>query len=191
MKEAPDERQRIFGEILSRAKSGKYLQVSPRPEQRLRVDSVTRSDMSALRWIDDAQITFTAYLCPWWENIRKTIAKAAEEGKNGSISLLNNGNVPTPLEVTAKAIEPITTFTVSCGSEKITLNNLTVASGEEIKIDHNEDGIQSITAAGESAIASRNGQSSDEIMLKRGINKIAFSGDGKMIVTVKARGRYY
>lgn len=117
--------------------------------------------------------------------------ETVEASKSGILTVYNRGEMPCPLEAVFVAIDTLTSIAISCGSEKIVLTNISVKTGEEIRIAHDDNGIQQITAAGTSAMGNRNGQSADEITLKPGINKVSFSGDGLLSLMVTARGRKY
>ena len=184
-------RQRVLGKILRWGIGGKYLRTSYRPEQRLYIDSIETASVSALKWTDTLEIKLTAYQRPWWEEENASQAETEETSKSGILTVYNRGDMPCPLEAVFVAIDPLTSVAISCGAGKIALTNISVKTGEEVRIEYDDNGIQSITAAGESAMGYRNGQSDDEITLKPGINKVSYSGDGLLSLTVKARGRKY
>ena len=184
-------RQLVLGKIMRWGSGGQYLRTSYRPEQRLYIDSIEAASVSALKWTDTLAIKLTAYQRPWWEEATVSKMETVEASKSGILTVYNRGEMPCPLEAVFVAIDPLTNVAISCGSEKIVLTNISVKTGKEIRIAHDDNGIQQITAAGTSAIGNRNGQSADEITLKPGINKVSFSGDGLLSLTVTARGRKY
>lgn len=184
-------RQLVLGKIMRWGSGGQYLRTSYRPGQRLYIDSIEAASVSALKWTDTLEIKLTAYQRPWWEEATVSKMETVEASKSGILTVYNRGDVACPLEAVFVAIDPLTNVAISCGSEKIVLTNISVKTGEEIRIVHDDNGIQQITAAGASAMGNRNGQSADEITLKPGINKVSFSGDGFLSLTVTARGRKY
>lgn len=184
-------RQLVLSKIMRWGSGGQYLHTSYRPEQRLYIDSIEAASVSALKWTDTLEIKLTAYQRPWWEEATVSKMETVEASKSGILTVFNRGEMPCPLEAVFVAIDPLTNVAISCGSEKIVLTNISVKTGEEIRIAHDDNGIQQITAAGTSAMGNRNGQSADEITLKPGINKVSFSGDGLLSLTVTARGRKY
>ena len=184
-------RQMVLGKIMRWGIGGKYLRASHRPEQRLYVDSIETANISALKWTETLEIKLTAYQRPWWEEATVSKTETVEASKSGIITVYNRGDAECPLEAVFVAIDPLTSVTISCASEKIVLTNISVKTGEEIRIEHDENGIQQITAAGKSAMGNRSGQSADEIMLKPGINNVSFIGDGLLALTVNVRGRKY
>ena len=155
------------------------------------IDSIEAASVSALKWTDTLEIKLTAYQRPWWEEATVSKMETVEASKSGILTVYNRGDVACPLEAVFVAIDTLTNVEISCGNEKIALTNISVKTGEEIRIGHDDNGIQQITAAGASAMGNRNGQSADEITLKPGINKVSFSGDGLLSLTVTARGRKY
>lgn len=183
-------RQDTLSRVFRWAHGGHYLTTSHRDGQRLYIDSAELPSVSALKWTETAEITLTAYQRPWWEESRVNIAQSAET-QSGTITLVNRGDLDSPLDATITAAGAITSVSVSCGEQKIALTNINVAAGEKIRFWHDDNGIQSIEAAGESAMGNRNGQSDDEIMLKPGVNKIAFSADGNAVFAFRVRGRKY
>ena len=184
-------RQLVLGKIMRWGSGGQYLRTSYRPEQRLYIDSIEAASVSALKWTDTLGIKLTAYQRPWWEEATVSKMETVEASKSGILTVYNRGEMPCPLEAVFVAIDTLTSIAISCGNEKIALTNISVKTGEEIRIGHDDNGIQQITAAGQSAMRNRNGQSADEITLKPGINKVSFSGDGLLSLTVTARGRKY
>lgn len=184
-------RQEAWSKIYRWAQGEQYLMVSHRPGQRLYIDSVEFADVSALKWTERAEIVLTAYQRPWWEEIVYSEASTEEASESGTVTILNRGDMESPLEVTIIAIDPITTVSVSCGTSKITLSGISVTTGEEVQFRHTDSGLQEILAGGASAMSARNGQSDDEIWVNPGINQVTFSADGDVAMTIRVRGRKY
>lgn len=184
-------RQEAWSKIFRWAQGEQYLQVSHRPGQRLYIDSVEFPSVSALKWTERVEIVLTAYQRPWWEEVAYSEASTEEASKSGTVTLLNRGDMESPLDVTIIAIDPITTVTVSCGTQKIALSGISVPTGGEVLFRHTDSGLQEILAGGVSAMSARNGQSDDEIMVKPGINQVAFSADGNIAMSIRVRGRKY
>lgn len=183
----PAKRKAIFGKIAAWATGGKYLTIGDRPEQRLRVHCDTPPVTgSALRWTNTANITFTAYETPYWED--DTPTTQSKTGANGSMTLSVPGNAgKTTVDVTMEntGTDTITDFAIAVNDTQFVFSGLSVAAGETLKIAYDDDGILQLPAQ------NRTPESSDDLLAVCGTNNaVSYTANASVTVTVSARGRW-
>lgn len=185
-------RQAIIQRINRWARGGGYLEVSDRPGQRLRVTLDTPLTVSsALRWTQTLTLSFMAYERPYWESIQETAARfdAAASVHNGSLRL--PGDAPYALaeaELTS-AQGGTGDVTVAVGDTSITLENVSLAAGDVIRIGYDDSAVLRITRGEESLLAHRTARSSDDLLAVPGrSNDVRILAPVDVQATISARG---
>ncbi len=180
-------RKNIMQRIAAWALKGKYLTISDRPGQRLRVICTAPPVInSALKWTNTLNITFTAYAVPYWEN--EITTKATITGSSGTAEMRVPGTAEkTPVEATVQntGSGTLTQLTLTVGATKMAFAGLNVAAGASMHIYYDDDGVLRLP------IGQRTAESSDELLAVCGENNaLAVTANTAVSVTFEARGRY-
>ena len=188
-KSTGQERQAILEQV-GRWARGKYLEISDRLGERLRVIcSAPPYVPDHLSWTDAISVTFRTLAQPFWE--RQTPAILTLSGETGSGNLFVPGNIGKALvEVdAAPASGTLANITLTVGDTSITLNGVNATSTDHLKITYDERGIQSIKRGTTSVMSARTAASSDDLLAECGkISSISFSASTSASVTFSARG---
>lgn len=172
-------RKAVMQKIVAWANAGRYLTLSDRPGQRLRVEvDALPTITSALKWTQEMSLVFTAYAVPFWESEFPTTLTTA-----ASAELMVPGNAShVPVEA---SIHPTgDTVTISVDATAITLTGL---SGD-VAITHDDRGLLRISSGGQSLLASRTPASSDDLLAVPGrVNTFSITGG---TATFSVRGRW-
>lgn len=180
-------RKEIFGKIAEWATNGKYLMISDRPGQRLRVScDIPPTAGSSLRWTNIVSVTFTAYEKPYWEDTEKTtISKTGESGSMTMNVPGNAGKTTVDVKVENTGGAAITDFTVAVGDTQFAFPGINIAPGATASYEYDDEGILHIPAQ------NRTPESSDDLLAVCGANNaVSFTASGSCTVTVSARGRW-
>lgn len=169
-------RKAVLQKVISWARKGRYLSISDRPGQRLRVEMNAPPAMSsALKWTQELTLTLTAYSSPFWEDATTT-------KRSGNGSMYVPGDAPS-VTVDAIITDAPETLTITAGETSMTLEGLT--AGATVKILH-EDGVVKITENDASALHKRTAASADELRIVPGRTNQVSSSGGQ--ATFTARG---
>jgi len=181
------ERQQICNAIQQWARKGGILQINDREGQRLRCVCETLPVVSsALKWTDPLFVTFSAYSLPFWEEVVPSVLSLS--GTSGSGSLWVPGCIDGALvEVDATANASVTSLDLTVNSRTLTLSDISISSGQVIKIAYDDEMIQSIKVGSTSLLAKRTGV--DDLLVDCGqSNSFSFSSDASVNVDFKVRG---
>lgn len=183
-------RAEVMDKVAGWVGEGGWLTINTRPNQRLYVHAETSPAMgSSLRWTDEIEIELTAYERPYWEQQWPTVAVITDSG-----NIVPTGTMPEAyVEVDVKNVGEgdLTTVTLSCGSTMIKLDGLTVPPQAYVRIYYTDDDLMVIEADGESALANRTAESSDDLIaMTRKSNALAVVADQAVSAVFRARGRY-
>lgn len=179
-------RKGVFQKIAAWAQ-GKYLTISDRPGQRLRVhcDSVPTAQ-SALKWTGTQSITFTAYEKPYWEE--ETALTAVKSGTSGSFPMTPPGTAEKCyLSFTAvnNGTAALTALTVNAGDTVMKLEGMNIQTGGTVTVEYDDEGVLHVP------VSARTADSSDDLMLLCGKeNNVSFTADQAVSITFTTRGRY-
>lgn len=170
-------RKSIMQKVIAWAKGGKYLSISDRPDQRLRIEvDQLPTISSSLKWTQELSIVFTAYAFPYWEN---TYADTITTTSNASMTVMGDAD-HAPVDATIEGANG--TVTITADKTTITLENV---SGS-VEISHGDDGILRIMAGGQSILSKRTPESSDDLIATPGrLNDFIVSGG---TATFRVRG---
>ena len=180
----PAERQRALQDVNAWARSGGYLETTDRPGQRLWVmPDAPAVISSAHRWTDTINISFSAYLLPYWE---ETDPVTVPVPANSSSTAFVPGNVASVLTAfRAVFTASASSLTVSLGDKQMTLSGLNFAENDVVEATHDENLFLHITLNGVSILDHRTG--ADELTAVCGQNN-TFSVSGPATVTFTVRG---
>ena len=181
-------RQRICGLVSRWAKNGGILEINDRPGQRLRcICEVKPTIESARNWTDPVTMTFMAYQLPFWEE-KEYAVKTFDAGTSGSGSLFVPGNVDgAMIEADIQTNASLSSITLTANGKTMTLSGLSVGAGNTIKIEYDDQLIQSIKVGSTSILDKRTG--ADDLIANCGeINSLSFSSSASVTVTYKVRG---
>lgn len=166
-----EQRKRAMQDVVTWAKAGGSLSTSDRPDQRLRVQMVEPPVLSsAMRWLQECSITFTAYAFPFWENVTPETVTVAS---GGSVSHYIPGNADfAPVDAVIQATG--STVTITAGNTFITFEGVSAGT---ISLSHGEDSILRVESGGVSILSKRTPESFDDLLAVPGENN-AFTVTG-------------
>lgn len=181
----PARRQEIVNDIVKWAKSGKQLEVSSR--EGLFLDCVVSTlpyVKSALKWLEQITITFTAYNVPYWQEKEPVTAEVM--GLSGSAIITPNGTEECNLAFTVRNMgaDRLNTLTVSVNGREIAFNNLQIVPSQSFSVQY-VDGLLMLP------VSKRTPDSNDNLILHPSTeNVITFTADQSAKITFSARGLY-
>ena len=186
------ERQAICNAVAAWAKRGGVLETNDRDGQEL-VCVCTELPVigSARNWTDPITMTFTAYEFPYWQE--KEAVTLELSGTESGDSLQVPGNidgafVEVEIAVTG-SLSTLSTISLTVNGKTLTLSDLSVASGQDIVISYDQQGIQSIKAGNTSLLDKRTG--ADDLLVNCGeVNSFAFVADESVRVTFSVKGAW-
>lgn len=193
----PARRRHLCRELARWATPGGWLTLGDRPGQRLRVICDAPPVIgSTMGWTQPVTVRFTAWETPFWED--EAVVSATVAASSGSAPLRPTGDLPTPLmaEVRNASKSAVNAMTISALEQRVRLTGLALAPGETLILDHDERAlirlvIRGVDGTERSALALRDAQSDDEIMLPgQRSATVAFQADGVVAATFSVRGRW-
>lgn len=171
------------------------LEVSYRPEQRLRVKAGRVAALGQVReWTQMIEISLVAYALPYWESKTavSTTLNLATAGGTQSGTITPDGTAdfaPCAVTITNVSNATIHTITVTVGDRSIVLENLELSAGAQLVLSHNDDMVYTITSGGVSKNDARTPDSDDELLVVPGqSNAISITADQAVSAVFSARG---
>ena len=186
------QRTDIYSRIAKWASKPGFLEINDRTGQRLYIDAAKLPSVGSVRnWTDTISIQFMGYSKPFWEGCFVAMASQATATTSASMALFAPGNAEScVLAAKITATTAITSLTISCGSDKFILS-ASIQPGQVLEISHTDDGYLRITANGQSVLASRSADSTDEIRLVPGAsNAVSVTANGQFTATISTRGAW-
>lgn len=183
---------RAFGAVAQWANAGGYLTANHRDGQRIRVACAGISKLGDPKdWATEYTITFRAYEKPYWEDLRETVETA--NGASFTHKLAVRGTMPTQLDVLMKNATAgiLNTLTISTDRDEMQFSNLSVGPGKILVITHSETGLLIVRVADTSLMGARTLESSDDLMIRPGMNTITVAAQCDTETTFRYRGRWY
>ena len=165
------------------------LETNDRPAQFLyaRCTELPAAD-SAMRWLNELRVTFTAFERPYWIGAD---VETATITSSGSLYVPGTGRALCEAEIVNAGTGAITTVTVVAADTSITVSGLNLAAGRSLAISYDAYGRIAIKSGNTDALARRTPESSDDLLVTCGkSNDISVSTDGTAKATFKARGMY-
>lgn len=179
------------------AENGAWMTWSTKPGRRIRVWLEEPAVMGDAR--SDANknfsIRFRAYGVPNWQESESSYT-TLEAGMQGSGSLVVGGNTKTCAEIRAENVSgaAISWVEVSAGTSTIRMENIGMAAGETLIIDHDPEGLIRLRILGatgsRSILDKRTDGSANDLWVSPGYVQISFASQRAIQVTAEARGRF-
>lgn len=179
-------RKAVVSDVAAWARKGSVLTINDRPGQRLLVRCTALPVVaSALKWTDTLSVTFTAYAWPFWED--EVEASATLSGKTyETLSLMVPGNGGYALLSGRLSFSGISTVEIVAGDTRFEVQNVT----GDLHWGY-ENGLLFIRSGGESVMAHRTPDSSDDLIVVPGQrNDITISSTAAASGRVYTRGCY-
>lgn len=186
-------RQSVCQEIAKWAMRGGVLKTNDRPTQMLVcVCDEPPHITSALKWLDDLSVTFRARSYPFWQDVVPTTLSLSGTAHNGSEVYLNGIAEKAYVSVTVSPVSgTLTSLTVSVNDSTITLQGISVPSGNTLEIGYDADMILHIKAGATSYLDKRTSASSDDLIAKCGQdNFVTFTADTSVEITFSVKGAW-
>lgn len=184
-------RARVFEQIASWCK-GSMLELSNRPDRRLRVTCTAFPALGAVRdYASMIRLEFTAFEVPYWEDkvvTSKTFSGAASEDGD-TVTLPGTAPAPLSLAVTP-AEETLTSFSVTFGSRSVTLSGLSVPAESTLLFSRDALDNLMISAGDVSQLQKRTAASDDDLTAEPGLVPFSFEANTACEVVTSVRGRW-
>lgn len=177
-------------EQIAKWSQGRILELSTRPDRRLRVVCTGEPSLGAVRdYTATCRIELTAYEVPYWEN--RAVNTVSLSGAETAANIYVPGTVPSPVEVD---IQPtgaaLTTVTVTVGENTIQLTGLNVAAGNTLSFRRSENDVLIISCGEDHLLSHRTPESADDLMTPAGYSAFSLTANTACQVTVATRGRW-
>ena len=180
------------------AKDGAWLTVNYKTNRRAWVKLVQAPGEGSLwDYTKDFQITFRAYSVPYWQEAEATGTTTIEAGTSGSDNFQVAGNADTVADVvlTNESENTVNACTVNVDFNEIYFDNLGLAAGESLVIDHADDGLLRLRILNtsdqyRSVMDKRLPASADDLWCRAGIRYAGFEADYACSMTVSCKGRF-
>ena len=184
----PAARRSVLQSVYAWAEQGGLLTVSDRPSQQLQVECDTLPGMSALGWLDEMTLSFTAWETPFWEAALRT---AVTTGDNATLLLPGTADdVPVSCAVVNLGDGPLTALTLAVGDTAITLEDMAVAPGGSVEVIADAGPLQ-IRSGSASLMHLRTGASHDLLTADSSVETaVTVTADQPVSAVFSARGRY-
>lgn len=180
------ERYEALKAVQSWAKGGGILETSDREWQRLRVILDTPPTItSAANYNETLTAVFAANTLPYWEETNAAVLNVTD---NNAHDMYVPGNVDecgALVDVQATLTGSATSLKVQAGTNEITLSGLNFASGDVVRLYHDDDLFLHITKNNTSILDKRTG--ADDLMVENGA-KSTFKITGPASASFTVRG---
>ena len=170
------------------------LRVSYRPEQQIYAVCTGLPALGAPRvWNTEIEITYTAYLSPYWEDAAPTVVAISTPAREGWVNVTPKGTA-ADAHVTAwiTAHEPVNILRVRAGENAFALENLGIPAGGQINIWRDQhDILRIMTGDNQTLMGKRHPTSADDLIIPcRKTSTLSYDSDGNATATFLVRGRY-
>lgn len=189
-------RTKALSDITAWAMAGKFLKISDRPGQQLRVVCTdTPLTMSKRKWTELCEMTFTAFSVPFWEDVQAKAMKTYGV-TSASLTLQPPGNVrQVPLRCTiTPTTRTLTALTIAANGAEMVFSGLAVPAGKTLVIDY-EEGLlitKWLSDNGTEVPCLRYRTGAEYIPLSTGTpNVVSISADTAVNAEISAKGWYW
>ena len=175
------------------ATEGAWLTVNYKPNRRLWVVLAQAPGEGSLwDFTKEFQITFRAYVVPYWED-ETEISATSGVTASGRMAITVPGSAKSEAKVTVtnRSGMNIPNLSVTVAGQTMTFTDVNLGGGQSLVVDHVQTGRLYYLRAmigNTSVLAKRTG--ANDFTVSPGENIITFSADRAVQVTVRARGRY-
>lgn len=184
-----DERQAILQAVIGWARNGGTLRLNDRPAQKLVCVCEELPSIDSVRdWTAPLNIVFAAYGIPYWQEENASVISLSGSNASGMIDVPGNGG-DACVDCTIVPRGTLTSVRLTAGSTFIELTGLSIGSGSQLLITHDDNQILHITAQGASRLSKRTGQSSDDLVVPSGAtSRVATASNVPVTATFSTRG---
>ena len=185
-------RREIFEAVNDWALQKGWLTINYMPGRRLWVDHVVFPSAGDLwEWTDEFTLTLRAYGLPFWQDTDPT-AVSVSNVQSERLYIGVRGQAQSVLDVAFKntSNSTINNFSVNASGHTIVLQNIALASGETLVIDHTEDGLLRMKAANRNVFGNRTAASADDLYVDPGRRWVDISTQQPGKATLSCYGRY-
>lgn len=181
-------RRQVMQKIQQWAEHGGVLTIGDRPGQQLTVVCDGTPAISALSWLDEMSIDFTAYATPYWEAVIPTEATTSD---NAYMTVPGTADyAPVSVTIRNEGEAPLTTLTLVVYNTAMSFPALDLDPGYEMTLAVEDDRLR-VTRYGENILISRTPESADLLLAPCGKEFRAYvSANQHVSVTFSVRGRY-
>jgi len=190
-------RAEILQQVNAWAAAGGNLTVNYRDRQKLRVKCISYPGIDGIdRWTENYEIQFRAFPIPFWQSMdAESVTVAATASQNASISLRETGGGLLCFSAANSSGSTVNTLTIASNNRHFSFTGLGLADGEKLQADYDEDGVQRIRiqASGgtwRSAMAARETNSYDDIILNPGLNTVSLTAGASVAWQIWTYGRW-
>ena len=174
------------------ARDDGYLEISPKPGRRIRVQCSQRAEIKDARNHKETfKLVFETDEVPFWEDTQP--AEYTFSGTTGAATARIPGTracAPADVTITPSA-GTLTSLSLALGETAMAFSGLSIAAGASLILRHDEDGRLVIeNSAGASLYARRDGASDDELTAEAGAAAIGFTANVSCAARFQVRGRY-
>lgn len=184
-------RRKAVAEKISAWAHDGLLAINDRPGQVLRV-LCDKGPLiaSAMKWTGAIQLSFVAYDIPYWTE--EYPVQASGTGNEVGISIAPPGNAEEcPMDVSIAASGAVNTIKIETPRSTMTLDGLSMTSGDTVSIIHDDSGFLRILLNEKSAMDKRTGESADDLIIKPGeYSSIKITADGAVTASASAKGMW-
>lgn len=194
-RDAIAERGAVLEAINAWAVKGGWLTIGYKPNRRLWVDETAAPGEGDLwKRLTEYTITFRAHAVPYWQE-ESAVSAGSGVAMSGSGVISVAGSAETVADAVLQNMSgaTINTVSITIAGHSMSFENLGMASGESLVIDHvmtQGKNVIRIRVGGRSAMAMRTAGSADEFALQPGACAWAFSAQRACRLTVSCRGRF-
>jgi hypothetical protein len=170
------------------------LEVSYRPEQRLRVNVTSKPALGSVRdWTQELEVVFTANALPYWEDLYPTtVSLTAVAGQTASGSVVPPGStavIPVEVTVTNTGAGILNTVSVSAGDTAMEFSGLNIPAGGRLVLSYDNNMVLHITDSTTSKAHCRTAASDDNLLAVPGQSAtFQVSGDSNVSAVFSMRG---
>lgn len=178
-------RARAVDDVNAWARDG-WIMISSRPEQRLLAVCSKRATAGAVRdYTQEMTVAFSAYSRPFWEDVTPSVADFEAEGE-----LYVPGSQESVGEITVTAGEALEGVSINMGGRVISFPEIEMASGDELVIDHDEDGFFRARLEGVTVLSERSASSDDDFYVSPGLVPVTVTAGGAVTCRASCYGRW-
>ena len=182
----------------ARAAHGAWLTVNYKTNRRAWVTLVQAPGEGSLwEFNKEFSITFRAYEVPYWQEAEATEVSEIEAGTSGTGYVTSPGNADTvaDVEMTNEGSATVDGLTVTVDGNSLVFDDLGLAVGETLVIDHADNGLLRIRILDSeeqyrSAMSARLPESADDLYCRSGTRYVSFEADYACSMTVSCKGRF-
>lgn len=146
---------------------------------------------SAMKWLDEISIVFTAYEFPFWREIEYSQTTVAY-GENGVLYAPGNGKTFVSAQVTNTGTEEIAAVYLYVGATQMGFYGISLPAGQTLVISYDERNLLSAKIGDISVLDKRTTDSSDDMIMTSGqyTGVLAVANVAEISVVFKAQGVY-